>query len=89
MTPHMGLYHDYNDIYKINNIKFVNSEFFFYLKLSLIQPYVEVLTLGIYFFLTYPIIKQFFWKKVEENVAGPLPQAADPLPPSAACSEDR
>ncbi len=30
MTPHMGLYDDYNDIYKINNIKFVNSDFFIF-----------------------------------------------------------
>ncbi len=55
-------------------MKFVNSDFFYIwkLKLSLIQLYVEVLTLGIYVFLTYPIIKQFVWKKVEEDVAGPL-----------------
>ncbi len=26
MTPHMGLYDDYNDSYKKNTIKFANSQ---------------------------------------------------------------
>jgi hypothetical protein len=71
MTPHMGLTDDYSDIYKINNIKFVNSDFF-YLKLSLIQLYVEVLTLGIYFFLTYriPLSNNFFGKKMKKMWQG-------------------
>ena len=43
MTPHMGLYDDYNDIYKKNSIKFAYSKKILS-KTGFSQPYIEVLT---------------------------------------------
>jgi hypothetical protein len=43
MTPHMGLYDYYNEIYKKNSIKFANSKKNSF-KNELSQPYIEVLT---------------------------------------------
>ncbi len=43
MTPHMGLYDDYNDIYKKNSIKFAYSQKILS-KASFCQLYIEVLT---------------------------------------------
>ncbi len=43
MTPHMGLYDDYNDIYKKKSIKFAYSKKYLS-KTSFCQLYIEVLT---------------------------------------------